>query len=378
MKKIYLLLALLPGLLFCAGARDATRTAQVLFYRLTGTSLLLTDPRLKQMATLVQEGKLIEAAQIASEDPKFYKIRIRNWAASLSNRGESAFVPFNDFQALMIGAIRDDLDARELLTGDFRYEANAVHKLPAVSQKDNNHYLQMETKDINFKTELVKVAPQWTDSAGHAAGLLTTRGWAEAHYAAGTNRRAVEYAFREFLCRPIDKWKYPNLPDLYVRRDVTRRPGGNPTIYQNECRTCHAGMDAMGGAFARLDFVGNQFFIIKDKVAYKMNQNGGAYPAGHTTSSDTWVNFSTQGHNQLIGWRGETEGVGIKAFGKMISDSVGFSECMVQQVFYHVCRKKPSTEVQAALVNDFEGKGYHLRKLFEEIAIHPACEGGSL
>src|SRR5262249_12462320 len=155
-------------------------------------------------------------------------------------------------QAMVIGVARDDLDARTLLTGDFTYAATQRPDLPKPSAIDNNHYLALDQKRSNLKTDLVRIVPQRADILD-AAGLLTSRAWAESHFKMGTNRRAVEYAFREFLCTPITTWRDTGLPDDRIRRDVDRNPGGNPATFQGVCRSCHAPMDAMAGAFARFD-----------------------------------------------------------------------------------------------------------------------------
>lgn len=350
-----------------------TQSIQTLFKRLTGVPILKQDPRYSQILSLVQQQKWAEAAHIITEDPRFYRLRVRNLAAQLTSRNESAFAPFNDAQALFIGVVRDNIDARELLSGNFRYQADPSYGLPQVSMLNNQHYEQIIKQDLDPTTTLTYSTPQWPEQGSHSAGILTTRAWAQAHYEGGTNRRAVQYTFQEFLCRPIAKWKYPNLPDIYVHRDVSRRPGENPSVYQTDCRTCHAGMDALAGAFAQMDFADGEYFVIPNKVANKMNQNGGVFPAGHVTIDDSWLNLSTEGYNQSIGWRGALSGKGVRDFGKMIANSRAFSECLVQNVYSHVCREKPDTPTQTELANRFEENGYNLRSLFEATAIHPTC-----
>ena len=82
-----------------------------------------------------------------------------------------------------------------------------------------------------------------------------------AHAIAGTNRRLVEYSFREFTCMPIDKWADASGPDTYIGRDVDRFPGGVHQKFTTTCRACHSGMDSLRGAFARYTFSGLTYKI---------------------------------------------------------------------------------------------------------------------
>lgn len=349
-------------------ASQSIEQARQLFRRLVGVPLLVSDPRWDQMAAEIQSGRWKSAARIASSDSRFLSIRVRNWAAILSNKSETPFTSLNDFQALVIGVVGEDRDARDLLTADYRYEGMKSLKLPPVSLSDNKHYEELDIKGFDLKEVLVQVRPQWETAPGRGAGLLTTRGWGEAHFSGGTNRRAVEYTFREFLCRPISSWKAAGLPDLHVRRDVSRAPGGSAAVYQRDCRTCHAGMDALGGAFAYFDFVEGRLILSPGIVLHKFNQNISVFPLGKRTVDDSWVNLSTGGHNELIGWRGDLSGFGVRQFGAMVANARAFSQCMVRRVFSEVCRGVIDSSVEAALADGFEENGYRLRRLFEEVA----------
>jgi len=240
---------------------------------------------------------------------------------------------------------------------------------------NNAHYDAIEFTRLPLKKALVRHSPQW-DGMSESAGLLTTRRWAEEHYRGGTNRRAVKFAFQEFLCAPISEWKNSALPDYYVRRDIDRAPAGKAVTYQNECRACHAPMDAMGGAFANLDFVDKTFTGAFDWVAPKMNQNSDVFPAGHQVTSAAWVNLMSQSEYAYFGWRSPLDGVGIHAFGEMLASSKAFSQCMVKRVYEKVCRRKADEATirdLSELTDRFEANDHRLRWLFEQVAIHPTC-----
>ncbi len=349
-----------------------------LFRRITGVPIQLSDPRLSQMEKFIAEGNFKAAANIATEDSNFYRLTLKQWATKLSNREESPFPSLNDFSAMVIGVTRDGKDARLLLVGNFGYQADGITDLPKRDLGNNNHYDFLENKRVDLKKELKLVSPQWPGFKS-SAGLLTSRAWGSAHYRDGTNRRAVEFSIQEFLCTNINQWKEAGLSDHRVRRDVDRRPGKNYDNYKNQCRTCHATMDAMGGAFARFDFKGERLVDFGGGVADKMNRNGTNYPDGYVTVDDSWETPNTPNHQQLFGWRGQTSGLGIKEFGKLLANSDRFKSCMAEKAFKEMCGRDANGAEREkdipAIAQKFEEGGYHLRSLFEDVAVLPSCLG---
>jgi hypothetical protein len=352
--------------------------AQRLFQRLTGTPLSVNDPRFNQMVAFIDNGEEDKAAAIATEDTYFYQVTVKNASAIMSNRSETPFTDLSDFQATFIGAVRDDLDARTLLTGNYLYKAKPDLVEDAPSRGSNKHYEEIDEAGLDYKTSLVKQEPQWEGFKNHA-GLLTTRGWAAAHYDAGTNRRAVVYAYQEFLCVTIDNWKVAGLPDDWVGRDIDRTPGKDPKVYQEQCRTCHAGMDSQRGAFAYMDFINGSLVELPDgRPAPKYSRGATTYPTGHITDSDKWVNLISA-FQPTIGFKeGQTEGKGINSFAESLANTEAFKECMTSRVFTAVCQRPPQPQDKAVLqvvAKDFAKNGYNLKKLFQQVAILPACLG---
>lgn len=366
------------GLIFftqAAKADDAETESRAIFRRLTGTSLTPNDPRLTQMTTAVRQGNVLAAARIASDDKNFYAVTLRNWAAPWSLKDGSPAAPFDDMQATAIGVVRDQLDGRLLLTGKFRY-ASTQGGLPAESPLNNDHYQAIDDRGVDLKTTLTRRDGQ-LQSLPEAAGVLTSRAFQAEYVSAGTNRRATVYAFKNFLCTPIEVWRDPGLPEGYIRRDVNRSPAGNPAAFQRECRTCHAPMDAMTGAFAHFDFAGGQIqYYGPFNFPPKYNQNGATFPDGYVTSDDSWENFATRHHNVSFGWRGPLKGQGIESFAKMLADSKGFSTCMVKRAFQATCRRELMPQDQAfvsQMADTLEADRYNLRLLFEKIATSSNC-----
>lgn len=349
---------------------------QRLFQRLVGGPLQLSSPTYARMQNLLDKGDLMKAAEVAVSDKRFYALRVRGMAAPWTNKEADPNETFNDVQAMLIGVVRDELDARLLLTGNFKYQGYTSLGLATASRANNAHYSQFEERGLDYWANLTKSSPQWSD-VSEAAGVLTSRGWAKAFYSMGTNRRAVEYTFQVFLCAPQTKWAEPGLPDSYVRRDVDRAKGGNPVTYQTHCRNCHASMDAMGGAFARLDFLNDEFVHVgMGKVAEKFNINKETFPDGYVTERDNWVNYAIYHQNESFGWRGKLEGNGVKEFGTMIANAKGFSRCLVTKVFKEVCNRGPETtdnDLVNKLTDKFEAEGYNMKKLFMNVAVEDSC-----
>jgi hypothetical protein len=302
---------------------------------------------------------------------------MRNFATQYANNDSSPIGDFNDLIALFIGITRDNLDARDLLTADYRYEAYPDLGLPPVSLADNLHYQAFDDKGLDPWRDLTRVDDQWKEF-DEAAGVLTTRAWANNEYMpAHTNRRGVKYAMQDFLCVQMEQWRDRALPDDYVRRDVDRNNAGNPENYQNKCRGCHAGMDALGGAFSRYTFVDGTFTQVpKGQVVPQVNKNGDVYPEGYLTLDDSWVNYSTRNHNEALGWRGPLTGNGVAAFGKMLANTQAFSQCMTKRLFTELCNRAPDmsevTLVQS-LADGFEKGGYKIQSLVSQIATEEAC-----
>lgn len=348
--------------------------AHSLFLHLNGVPILSSDGRFQQLVSTIKDNRWLDAAKIATEDDRFINVTVRDFAAVMSNRKESPFVPFNDFEALVMGIVRDETDARELLTANYRYEGDVSLKIPAPTTSDASHYSVLEQKGLNLKKSLVKRAPQW-DGLTASAGLLTTYTWASEHLIAGTNRRATEFSFQEFLCKPLLKWKDFGLSDARIRRDIPRDPSGNPAIFQNECRTCHAALDGLTGAFANWDFWDGKILFGANWIAPKMNQNAHVFPVGYQVIDGSWVNLATEHHNELLGWRSYTEGFGLQAFGNMLAQSRAFSRCMVTRAYTKVCRKDLNDDkLLEAFATDFE-QGYRLKHLFESVAVQCVKEG---
>jgi hypothetical protein len=391
-----------------SAARYAART---LYIRIAGVIPPIDSPSLTSMENLLSQGKKTEAARIAMQDPNFLNITIRNLAQAMSNRAKTANEPYNDFVATFLGVVRDDLSAKQLLTGNFFYAADAT-RIPAgvtVRQnvltdilKSNNHYADIEARGLDLAGVLAQ-RPQETVSGAtttvihpEPAGLLTTRQWGLAHLIAGTNRRAVEFTFSQFACIEINDFSDPTGPDTMVGRDVTRFPQGDNGIFQAKCRGCHTMLDGMRTAYVNYDFDDNfvksrevlppggddnaQMQLNAEGVPPKYSVNNTVFPQGYVVRDGNWVNNATSGINAAyFEWRSPLVGNGLQSFAAMIADSGAFSRCMVRRTFKTICNRELTTGTEDSLIralgNRFETTGYNFKTIVAEIAAQPACLG---
>ena len=383
--------------------------ARKIYERLTGTKLPADSPVVAQMVALLNKGDLAGAAQIATADPNFLNITVKLMALEMSTRDETIKTPLNDMVAGIIGVTRDQTDARELLTGDFYYVGSGTgvrSDLNADILLSNNHYADLESTRQNLATNLVRVSGQKIATSTTAnvanpdpAGVLTSRAFMGAHALMGTNRRLVEYTFREFACVPLNEWADTGASDLRIGRDIDRFPAGDHMKFLTSCKGCHTVMDGFRGAFANWDFDGlglknatvntkgnaADFVIAADNnnVVTKMNRNNTIFPSGYVMTNNTWVNNAIRPANaSFFEWRGATSaetlgGSGVKSFGNLVANSRRFSQCMAKRVFKAVCRKEldmaQNKELLAQWGSDFEASGYKLKALFEKIATKPEC-----
>lgn len=402
MKWVALLGCLLAG----AGAqaqidRSPRGEAQWMLERLTGVKWPADTAQLNDMATKIAAGDRIGAADIAVNMPQFLDVTVKQYALQMSTREETVREEFNDFTAMFIGVARDGNSAKELLTGNYFYMANpSVVTVPSNMVNDlllsNNHYRELAKQNVSLSAALQRVDGQLIESAGNAvanpdpAGVITSRAFLGAHALAGTNRRLVEYTFREFMCVRIENWADTNASDIRIGRDVSRFPGGDHNRYQTNCKGCHTQMDSFRGAFAKWDFVENRAAYIgvssvniptNNGVVTKMNRPTFIeYAGGYVTTNDSWINNSRGLINSArFGWGGANVagGNGVKTFAQLIADSQRFPTCLAQRAWAAICKYDlPQSEAEAVYINlgdALKSGQYKLKELFKAVAAHPKC-----
>jgi hypothetical protein len=390
--------------------------ASDMYERLVGAKTPIYNPLLSEMAIRLDAKDPVGAASLLTEQPLFYNLTVRNFASKMSVRDETISTMLNDFTATVIGAVRDELDAKTLLSGNYFYQADptkaAVPSDPIDDLlKSNNHYEALDRGDFDLKSVLIRKTPQVLFDGTNvvtnptSAGLLTTRQWAAAHYIAGTNRRPVEFALREFTCLPIENAGDATGPEDMIGRDVDRNPAGSMGKFASTCRACHTVLDGFRPAFAYMTFSNNflknsvvvptsiQANLDEDtsnaigvhpdapRVARKFNRNETTFPGGKIVTDDKWVNNANLGGNKLtFGWT-KSSGTGVAEFGQAIAESKAFPRCMAKRVFFTVCKREATTKDDAFIgkvADEFSSatRNYNLKYLFQRIGSDDACLGG--
>jgi len=313
----------------------------------------------------------------------FYNLTLKDTVSRWTNKDATPRVDLNDYTATVIGMVRDDVLFNSAMSADLVYIADVAKApgVPAYSLGNNAHYKFLETSGANLKNVLIPIkqsALTTTLPTEATAGLLTTRGFAAGFIKAGTNRAAAAFTFATFLCNDMNKLADTSRPDFHVRRDVTRVPGGDSAVFRNKCAGCHAGMDALAGAFAYYDVVAgatadsDALVYTPGIVVAKMNRNADQFPDGYVTTDDSWTNNWLSGQNAAIGWKGASYGAGAKSFGAMLAATDAFGTCMAQRAVQAMCLHQPTTARELAGVTKIAAnfvKDFNMKNAFVDAAV---------
>jgi hypothetical protein len=378
--------ALLLGATALAGpsADQATR----IYNRIAGI-----PPSAAVLANMMAATDPVSAALIATQDPAFYNNTIRNLAAPWTNRSQSVFVPLNDYTATVVGMVRDDVPFNTLLSADLVYIAGSAAGVPAYSTMNNDMYQTMDDNNVDLSSKANLVSSTQSALSGipaaATAGVMTTRGGANAFFMDGTNRRMFRFTVMNHLCNDLQTVMDITRPPDRIRQDVTRSPGGISSLFLNNCIGCHSGMDPMAQAFAYYNFSYNiatdptgaagQLVYTAGQVQPKYFINKNNFPQGYSTPDDGWSNRWRAGPNEILGWSASLTGTGngAKSLGMELESSAAFASCQVTRVFKDVCLRAPNTPADAgqitSMIASFQSNQYKLRQPFAEAAAY--CMG---
>jgi hypothetical protein len=338
------------------------------------------------------------AALIATDNPAFYNVTLKNFVAPWTNRDQAVFVPLNDYTATVIGVVRDDLDFRRILFDDILYTVSGVN--PGYSITSNAHYETAEAQGADLEARLVGTVPQSSVTgipASATAGVLTTRAASKAFFIAGTNRAMFRFTLLNHMCRDMEQVQDTTRTPDRIRQDVSRSPGGDSRVFLNGCIGCHTGMDPMTQAFAYYNF---QYDKVNDpaadagflkynttgdvdattgtRVVAKYFNNNTTFPYGYITPDDHWDNYWRNGPNAVLGWDGGLPGSGdgAKSLGEELANSQAFAQCQVEKVFKNVCLRAPADQTDRDAIDTIVGEfqtDYNLRNVFARSAVY--CMG---
>jgi hypothetical protein len=342
-----------------------------------------SEATLDTMEAMIVANNATGAAREAMKAKTFYTTTLKNWVMPWTNRDQTVFAPLNDYVATVIGMVRDDVDFRQVLSGDILYIGGSG--LPAYSPADNNLYQQMEDTDADLSQTNVLVASTQSGHTGvpaaATAGVLTTRAAAQAFFIAGTNRAQFRFTMINHMCKDMEQVHDTTRPPDRIRQDVSRSPGGDSRLFLNNCIGCHSGMDPLAQAFAYYNFneTTGQIEYTAGQVQPKYLINSDNFKPGYVTKGDGWDNYWREGANTVLGWDGALpgSGTGAKSMGTELSHSDQFARCAVEKVFKTVCLHPPVNGAERTKVNDiiaiFRSGGYKIKDVFAETAAY--CKG---
>jgi hypothetical protein len=355
---------------------------------------------LDQMESLVNAGDVRGAADIAMDNPAFYSVTLKNWITPWTNEDADVFAPLNDYTATVIGITRDEIDFRQILSGDILYIGAASAGVPAYSITSNVHYQALDDQSADLK----QVLQATTQSAvtglptDATAGVMTSRAAAKSYFKDGTNRAMFRFTLINHMCTDLEGLKDTSRSPDRIRQDVSRSPGGDSRIFNNSCVGCHSGMDPLTQAFAYYNY---EYNVASDpegeqgslqynqagetdadtgtraQAKYHINSNN--FPYGFITNNDNWSNYWRQGLNKNLGWDESLpdNGSGAKSMGQELANSQQFASCQVTKVFKNTCLRSPQDVADRTqiinMTNTFTGTGYNIKQVFADSANY--CKG---
>ena len=438
----------------------AQEQARRLFMRFTGVPP--SRAVLSEMTDHLAAGRVLDAAFVAMENNNFYQVVLFNMFSAYSNVAGNSDLDLTDYTALALGLIYENERFDQVLYGDVLYTANDaamtynitvnINDVPTslpvnragpffplvrdidgtsdfaqnppankvrpifravdvnnptdVRYDENTHY-----RDLQRLTNWVGLLQKRSQATAYSylrndarvasedvAGILTTRQYGSEYFNMGTNRRAFRFATKTFLCKDMEQLTDTSAPDLRVRQDVDRSPGGNSNNFRAKCQGCHAGMDSFSGAFAYFDYSNGR--LIYNRNALQNNNNkqfrqSNVYPEGHRLQNNSWINLWNRGPNLALGWRtpavgDEAQGTGAKSLGAALAATEQFGNCMAQKAFERICFRSPTPRETSELENlarEFEdgwdelsnysaSNPYNMRGLFAKVSSMCFGSGG--
>ena len=359
--------------------------AKRMYDRLVGTPptpALLDDLESRVAADKVAAG-LYMLDKSSPRSSQFYTTTLKNFATPWTNRDQTVFAPLNDYVATVIGMVRDDADFRTVLSADLVYVGQGIS--PAYSTTNNDHYVAMESNNADLRVVLQPTTQSSLNGLppNATAGIITSRAAAEAFFIDGTNRAMFRFTLLNHLCHDMEQVHDTTRPPDRIRQDVTRSPGGDSSLFLNNCIGCHSGMDPMAQAFAYYDFDETQSKLVftDGQVQPKYLINSDNFKSGYITTDDHWENrWRLPGKNTVLGWAGQDgtirSGNGAKTLGEELANSDAFAECQATKVFRTVCFRSPSDAADRGQItssaNGFKSGG-NLKQVFAETAAY--CAG---
>jgi hypothetical protein len=360
--------------------------ARRMYDRLTGTppdEALLTVLENRIVSDGLEQTALFIINPAEAHSKNFYSVTLKNFASPWTNRDQSIFAPLNDYTATVIGLVKDNADFRQALFEDVVYIGSGSG-VPAYSPTSNAHYEALESNNVDLRglTRTTQSSLNGLPPAA-TAGIITSRAAAEAFFIDGTNRAMFRFTLLNHMCRDLEQVHDTSRPTDRIRQDVTRSPGGDSSVFNNNCVGCHSVMDSMAQAFAYYDFdeTAGRLVYTQGQVQPKYLINADNFRPGFVTPDDAWENrMRLDGKNdfRVLGWDPALagRGNGAKSLGQELAYSGAFAECQAEKAFRKVCFRSPTSVAEYNRVKAI-GAGFKtggsLRTVFAQVAAE--CAG---
>jgi hypothetical protein len=363
-----------------------------MYDRLTGTPP--SETLLTTLEGMVGTGTTAELEATAEFilDPtelhskNFYSVTLKNFASPWTNRDQSIFAPLNDYTATVIGMVKDDEDFRGILSEDVLYIGSGAG-VPPYSPTSNAHYDALESTNADLSQVLTRTTQSSLNGLppDATAGVITSRAASEAFFIDGTNRAMFRFTLLNHMCRDLEQVHDTSRPPDRIRQDVTRSPGGDSSVFNNNCIGCHSVMDSMAQAFAYYDYdeTAGRLVYTPGQVQPKYLINSDNFKPGFVTPDDAWENrMRLPGRNDVnvLKWAEglPDRGNGAKSLGRELASSGAFAQCQAEKAYRKVCFRSPTSEAEhdrvEAIATAFENGG-SLRRVFAQTAA--SCAGGN-
>jgi len=413
-------------------APDAGTRLMMAGYIKTGREYMVTannakkngDDATYQEYSTKAHTKFLEAALVASQGPKFADT-ILHWASQLLE--PSSNIVYNDFTvsiaawALYGNTTATDsdglrrFDARKILFTSLLPKGSIPgFSLPPTSHGNNNHYEALGQYRLSTSSDLRGIVnfhsyhSVYTTSPvppDQIAGVATHRAFAKLFMNRGTNRKMFERIFALFLCAPITDVRNKAYSDHRVPPDVTRCPGGSNVTYEQECRSCHAPMDAATGFSYALDWQRPNDLALANEEQNIVHTSSLIAPkivANDRNTPDTCPNFNIPrpidnsweilfvppnisanffNWNPNVHWNPQLNrpaGLGPKSFMETVAHAGRYPYCLAKRITSFMCNLNPENIGDTLIhivATDLVNNNYDLGRTFLVAAALPLCLG---
>ena len=353
----------------------------------------------KEMAEA--EGLLKTALHIINNQKEFQTVRLKGFAEPWSEKDGKIGAILDETNATILLAVMKEIDFRRIMyddiiavgAGEVTGEQSDKLRLPSGDIIDGytrgfagkDHYRMLEELEVyhlpgylEFRSQL----PYTHQNEAAVSGILSTWGFGNAAFSAGTNRRSIPMITREALCIDLETLRDSTGVEKYTRRDIIKTDAdGTNTTWRTVCKTCHTGpLEQWSTAFIYHD-VRNQAIVWERTEPVpannKMNRIGQA--SGYVPKNAEWFNDLTDGQKKLIGFEKEVKGgFGARSLGRALSETKAFKECQPKKAFSSVCGRTPNEAdlpFTNQLTEEFAKSGFKLKEAFAKSAIY--CAGGT-